>query len=82
MFRLASGRYALLSPLSLSARGRIRYLTAAAVDAATRPMNDDYTAAGWRVKCPRGHTRLRRLRDGQYYCRSCERYYDSADLQR
>ncbi|WP_177170810.1 hypothetical protein [Halobacterium jilantaiense] len=45
-------------------------------------MNDDYTAAGWRVKCPRGHTRLRRLRDGQYYCRSCERYYDSADLQR
>ncbi|WP_336035833.1 hypothetical protein [Halobacterium yunchengense] len=42
---------------------------------------DDHTDAGWRVKCPRGHTRLRRQRDGRYYCRSCDRHYDRSDLR-
>ncbi|MFB6268636.1 MAG: hypothetical protein ABEH83_01735 [Halobacterium sp.] len=44
---------------------------------------DDHTPdAGWRVKCPRGHTRLRRQRDGRYYCRSCDQHYDHGDLRR
>ncbi|AHG05421.1 hypothetical protein HALDL1_16510 [Halobacterium sp. DL1] len=44
-------------------------------------MDENYADAGWRVKCPRGHTRLRRLRDGRYYCRSCDAHYEPTDLR-